>query len=223
LVLWTPTAEQAGNNPVVLRVSDGRGGVTEKSFSIVVGTVRVNHAPSVVSNPLTSVTVGGDYQYDTRADDPDSDSVVWNLVNAPDGMSVDPNSGAVRWTPTAAHVGTHSVTVRAADGQGGTATQSFTVTVLGVNRPPQIVSAPSTTATVGSSFVYPVRTSDPDGDAITFSVAGPSGMTIDPATGLIRWIPTPAAVAIHEITIVVSDGLVTTAQTFDLDASAAAV
>jgi len=43
---------------------------------------------------------------------------------------------------------------------------------------------------IGQTFVYDVDATDPDGDALTFSlVAAPSGMTIDPASGLVRWTP----------------------------------
>jgi hypothetical protein len=57
--------------------------------------------------------------------------------------------------------------------------------------PPQISSVPSSAATPGQPYLY-----DEDGRAeasgttpLTWSVTQPTGMTIDPQTGLISWIP----------------------------------
>src|SRR5262249_15202148 len=154
-----------------------------------------------------------EYRYDARATDPDGDPLVWDLESGPTGMSVDPLSGAVRWSPTVAQLGDAAVRLRVSDGQGGTAEQSFTVSVRGANRPPQVISTPPTTAAAGTPYAYPVRATDPDGDRLMFSVFGPPSMTIDPSNGLLRWAPSAGDVAIYEITVAVSDGQATAFQT----------
>ncbi len=53
-----------------------------------------------------------------------------------------------------------------------------------------LLSPPSRlrTGMEGSSYEYTVAAEDPDKDAVEFSLsAAPDGMTIDSATGLIRW------------------------------------
>lgn len=59
------------------------------------------------------------------------------------------------------------------------------------NRTPDITSVPSSGLQNGV-YVYQVGAVDPDGDALSYSlVSGPSGMTIDRSSGLIRWQPEP--------------------------------
>lgn len=61
------------------------------------------------------------------------------------------------------------------------------------NQTPIITSTPITTATVGAAYTYNVTATDPDGNALTFSLTiNPTGMTINSTTGLINWIPTTA-------------------------------
>ena len=81
----------------------------------------------------------------------------------------------------------HPVTVRADDGRGGLDEQSFTIDVVG-NRPPEIVSAPVTTAVLGHEYTYDVDAIDPDDDPVTYSIVEyPLNMTIDSHTGVINW------------------------------------
>ncbi|MGH9902740.1 MAG: putative Ig domain-containing protein, partial [Pyrinomonadaceae bacterium] len=57
------------------------------------------------------------------------------------------------------------------------------------NRPPVITSQPLTTSGEGQLYSYQVQASDPEGDALTFSLLqSPAGMSISPA-GLIEWTP----------------------------------
>ena len=58
------------------------------------------------------------------------------------------------------------------------------------NAVPQLTSTPVTTATVGILYHYDVDATDADGDALTYALTrAPEDMMIDPASGLITWIP----------------------------------
>ena len=56
------------------------------------------------------------------------------------------------------------------------------------NSPPKIVSSPPERTEEGV-FRYPVQVEDSDGDTLMFSLRGeaPTGLEIDPATGVIQW------------------------------------
>ncbi|MHC1745314.1 MAG: putative Ig domain-containing protein [Syntrophobacteraceae bacterium] len=67
--------------------------------------------------------------------------------------------------------------------------------------PPTINSTPVITAAVGVDYVYDVNAVDAPGDVVTFSLdAFPSGMSINPTTGAIAWLPAaegPAGVTVR--------------------------
>jgi RHS repeat-associated protein len=207
LVTWVPAAAQLGPNPVTVRVADGRGGFATQGFTVQVTTQTTNRPPNITSNPPGAATVGRLYAYNLAGSDPDGDPIGWSLDTAPAGMSVDAELGTLRWTPTADQLGGQSVVVRADDGRGGWATQSFTITVRAVNLPPGITSTPPTTAAVGQAYAYAVGANDPDGDPLTFSLTtAPTGMTVDAASGLIRWTPTSGQTGSRAVTVHVEDG-----------------
>ena len=109
-------------------------------------------------------------------------------------MTINPTSGLIAWTPLAAQVPSASVTVRVSDGKGGSATQSYTITVAAAptpNQQPTIISTPVTTGTEGQAYAYDVNATDPDaGDTLTYELTtAPTGMTINPTSGLIALDP----------------------------------
>jgi len=75
------------------------------------------------------------------------------------------------------------------------ATQTFTVTVSEVNSAPAITTSPAqVSVNEGSTLSVPFSATDPDlpAQTLTWTLAAgaPSGISIDPATGLLTWIPT---------------------------------
>ncbi len=78
--------------------------------------------------------------------------------------------------------------------------------IILASREPQIVSAPPITAN-GYHYEYPVKAVDPDGDRITYRLeTAPTGMSIDPYSGLIAWdIPPDHRGAVH-VRVEANDG-----------------
>ncbi len=93
-----------------------------------------------------------------------------------------------------------AVVVTAFDGTvAGTAKQSDILVV--VNSAPRITSTPPTTA-VNGVYAYHVTAEDPDSDRLTYSlVQAPENMTIDPATGQIRWSLPPNSGSKQEVPV----------------------
>ena len=86
-----------------------------------------NRARRSPPTPITDAAVGEPYGYDAAATDPDGDALTFRLLAGPAGMTVDPPSGLVQWTPTADQAGTQSVLLTVEDGRGGSDTQTFTL------------------------------------------------------------------------------------------------
>ncbi len=77
-----------------------------------------------------------------------------------------------------------------------------------INSAPTIISNPPATAALLQPFVYDVDAIDPDGDTLNYQLLSDiPGMTIDPASGVIRWLPLVGEQdLVKDIVVRVSDG-----------------
>lgn len=129
LIAWTPNTTQTGSQTVTVKVQDQGGLSDTQSFTITVP--EPNRAPLITSTPpLLQPTAGGLYRYDVTAMDLDvGDVLTYSLTTFPVGMSIDPATGVILWTPTLAQLGNQTVKVKVADQNGGSDSQTFTVNV----------------------------------------------------------------------------------------------
>ena len=88
-----------------------------------------NYPPSITSVPIKRVQANHLYYYQVIANDPENDKLSYFLDQGPDGMTVDRNSGEIRWTPTRLDIGTHTVTIRVNDGHQSSPLQQYVLTV----------------------------------------------------------------------------------------------
>ncbi len=191
--------------------------------------VVANIAPVITSTPILAGTQGVAYSYDVNATDANGDTLTYSLVEpAPLGMTIDPASGLIAWTPAGQAVD-NPVTVQVSDGSL-TASQSFTVNVPAAVAPAAPVFITPTTlppAFEQTLYTTTVNATDANGDTLTYSLVAPIplGMTIGPSTGVISW--TPAAGQVGQVPVTVraqdnsSSGLATI-QTFTINVNSAA-
>jgi RHS repeat-associated protein len=208
VLFWEPAGTQTGPNPVTVKVTNPSGRFSTQSFVVtVLGGAGQSTPPTIISTPVTAATAGQLYTYGVVANDPDPrGTYACGLAIAPAGMSVNPGSCLISWTPSVAQVGTHNVTVNVVDSAGLSATQSFSVTVAAANQPPAISSTPPTRVVAGQAYVYRILASDPDGDALTYAlIAGPSGMSVDEGTASVLWIPSSGQTGTFPVEVQVSD------------------
>lgn len=97
----------------------------------IAGGYQLNAPPFITSEPITSATEGVPYSYDVDAEDPnDGDVLAYSLDVAPEGMTIDPATGLIEWTPGIEQVGDNPVGVRVEDQDGLFDSQGFTIAVL---------------------------------------------------------------------------------------------
>jgi hypothetical protein len=143
----SPTAAQTsfvpdvpGSYTIQLVVRDGK--IDSVPALVVVEAQAVNHPPVITSTAVTTATAGQPYSYAAQAIDPDlGDVLTWSLLTAPSGMSIDPASGLISWTPAVGQVDNPTVSVRVTDQGGLPATQDFEIAVGAPNHPPVITFA----------------------------------------------------------------------------------
>ena len=202
-VPWTIV--EPGMHDVIARAYDDSGVWTDSS---PVHLIVQNGQPEMLSEPTYCAPIGALYRYDVEAADPNGDTLTYSLEYGPDDMTIDAVSGLITWMPTAAQVGQHEYRMIVEDGRGAGAGQTVMIYVPDAdNTPPQITSEPGFTTRVEREYVYDVDATDADDDPLTFRLmTAPDGMSIEPSTGLITWMPLEEQIGTHTVTVVADDG-----------------
>ncbi|MCP4491599.1 MAG: hypothetical protein GY820_30470, partial [Gammaproteobacteria bacterium] len=98
------------------------------------------------------------------------------------------------------------MTFTVTDPGGLTDSAAVTITAADTNRAPVLDTADPVSTAEGTPVTFQVPAQDPDGDPLTFTLAGaPGGMTIEQETGLISWTPETGQHGTHSVTVDVSD------------------
>jgi hypothetical protein len=87
-----------------------------------------NAPPSFVTTPPETFK-GTQYSYKPVAQDPDDDSVTYQLESAPEGMAIDPQSGQIEWAIGTEQMGEHRIRIVARDDEGTQAVQEYILTL----------------------------------------------------------------------------------------------
>lgn len=171
------------------------------------GKVIVNTPPKIISKPIKKAFVDSLYTYQVRAEDIDGDTLIYKLLQAPQGMRIDSISGLITWTPTVNSPKTNKVEVRVQD-KYYSDTQSFTI-VVSKNRPKQFVKSFSGTDTTRASFSFEDRGSA----VVNFNHGVTSGKSISfsfydtiPPPEVIDKTPSFKAVAFFTIESILDSG-----------------
>lgn len=156
--------------------------------------------PKILSQPPTYVEAGLTYTYPLLAMDPDTDTLLFRLLDAPEGMHIDPFSGHIDWTPQPDQTGAHAVSVSVTDPHCGEDTQQFSVRV-------NLVSAPAV-----SFWASPCSGVNPGGDiTLYWNVHSADSIEIDHDIGQVAengqlTIPSPESPTAYTLTAINEGG-----------------
>ncbi|WP_160153355.1 putative Ig domain-containing protein [Microbulbifer sp. ALW1] len=197
---------------LAVRAKDPSGRTVYTHFNL---TVQPGNEPPIVANPIPnrSGSVGSAFSYTfptSTFSDPNGDSLTYsaklsNGNNLPSWLSFNASTRKFSGTPTSG--GTWDVRVTANDGNGGTVSDIFRITVTSNSAPVLVTPIPNRyyTVQIGDPIYFSVKNnfSDPDGDTLTFSASGlPSGMSINSSTGAISGL----GFGYWTVTVTASDG-----------------
>ena len=168
----TVTGVAAGTPTITVTAIDGYGGTVSDDFTVTVN--QPNRAPTV-ANAVDdqSVAVNATANVDVSAvfNDLDNDTLTLSASSSDTATATASLSGTTL-TLTGVALGTAQVTLTAADGNGGQASDTFDVTVTS-SAP--VVANPIANAKVGPGLTRDIDLtpvfSDPDGDTLTYSAS----------------------------------------------------
>ena len=208
-----PTADVGVFSNIVITASDGTLTASLPAFSIQV-LAAANDTPTISGIPPTSVVAGSNYSFKPSATDPAGKVLTFSIQAMPPWATFSASTGALTGTPTSANIGTFAgIVIAVSDGTSTTALPVFSIQVQSPpDHAPVIGGTPSTNVVAGASYSFTPTASDPDGDALTFSVANrPSWASFSNTTGQLSGTATTGNVGIFSgIVISVSDGTLTT-------------
>ena len=222
----SPGASADGPYSVTITAVDPDGASVSTEFVWSVDNI----APSLTA-PLPPVAFDDSSQVSVPTaqsfEDIDGDELTFMVTGLPEGLIIDPETGIISGTlgSSASQDGPYTITVLATDAQGGTATNTFVMTVNNVAPIIDTGEGPNggssslgeggnavITRTIGLGEPLTIDvgglTLDPDGDAeLSFRVSDlPPGLTLDPETGVVTGAPSLPQTEPFEFVITVDDG-----------------
>jgi len=211
-----PTTARPLYQRILISVTDGKAFSELPAFDLTVqGGTGTNSAPTISGTPTASVVAGNAYEFIPQATDPDGQTLAFSVTGLPAWATFDTATGRLGGTPAASNVGPHGgIVISVSDGVASASLAAFSIEVTAGTTPgpgnqaPTISGTPASTATVGQAYSFTPTAADPDGQALTFSIANrPTWATFNTATGRLTGKPTAADVGTYSgIVITVSDG-----------------
>ena len=178
---------------VTVKADDNNGGTATIDVTITVADV--NESPefsvetasrTIAENTTTGVAIGAPV---TAADPDTGDTPAYTLEGADlDSFDIDSASGQIQTKSGVTYdhetKSSYSVTVKADDNNGGTATIDVTITVADVDEPPEFDSATATrevpeNTEAGENIGAPITANDPDNDTLTYTLGGADASSFD--------------------------------------------
>ncbi|WP_428628510.1 Ig-like domain-containing protein [Sphingopyxis sp.] len=208
-IAYTPNANFNGTDTITYTISDGQGGFSTATVTVVVRPV--NDAPVAIDDAATTdedmpVTI----RVLANDTDPDGDPLTVVAGSAANGTVTINADGTITYTPNRNFNGNDTITYTISDGKGGfsTATIGVTITVIASNDPPDTVDDIATTDE-DTPVTVPVlaNDSDPEGNPLTVTGAtAPNGTVVVNSDGTITYTPNPNFNGTDTVTYTVSDG-----------------
>jgi hypothetical protein len=172
----------------------------------------VNQTPTISGVPTTSANPNIPYSFLPAASDPDGDPLIFGIDAKPVWAMFNTSTGQLSGTPTAADAGTYrGIVIWVSDGKSQALLPAFDLTVGStavVNQAPTISGTAPPSVVAGSAYTFTPTASDPDGNALTFSIRNrPAWASFSAANGRLQGTPQLTNVGSYaDIVISVSDG-----------------
>jgi hypothetical protein len=211
---WTPGAAQAGTFRVTFTATDDGVPLASDSEQIAITVGSANRPPTLAPIGSRGGDVGIPVAIALSATDLDANRLAFNVAGAPTGSTLtDRRDGTAEWSwlPGPGQSGNFPLTFTVTDDGTPIASdsESITLTIGPVNRPPVLQPIGDRSGDAGAPLEIALVATDPDGDALAFQVSGspPDAVFTDHKDGTARWswLAPAGASAPFKITFTVTD------------------
>jgi len=201
--MFIPEADYNGMVKFNFVANDGELNSAPATFFIDI--MPVNDAP-VVADATYEMEANTALTVELTATDIDSSDFSFLVVEEPDNGQVTVLGNQLTYTPVNGYAGADVISYVANDGVDNSNIGYLTFNVVQENTPPEIVSSPELSAFENELYEYTVVAIDEENDPLLYSLTNsPGGMSIDPDTGHISWLPQVGQSGFYTISVLVKD------------------
>jgi hypothetical protein len=193
----TPATGAGGTYNVTLRASNGVATDANQSFVLT-----VNEATTITSAASASFTVGTAGSFTVIAGGYPAPTLS-QTGTLPSGVTFNSSTGVLSGTPAAGTGGTYTISLKASNGVGTDASQTFALTV---NETPTITSANSATFTAETTGSFTVTATGFPTPTLSEKGTLPSGVSFDEGTGVMSGTPAASTGGTYSLTFTASNG-----------------
>jgi len=199
-----------GNHSVEVVVIDDMERQVERTFSDLFVIYNVNDPPFILGTPKKNCLEDTLYEFGPLISDGDPEDIhTWTMDTDAMFLSIDVQTGHIRGTPDNSHLGNYNIGLTVTDRGGLFDMLNFTLTVINVNDPPEIISEFPGTLTEDVPFTLKLEAIDidPTGDLLLWSMrTNCSFLNLKRAEGILSGTPANKDVGPFHVLINVSDG-----------------
>ncbi|MFA0412762.1 SslE/AcfD family lipoprotein zinc metalloprotease [Vibrio renipiscarius] len=241
VISLTPTSDAAINGletvyAVTAVVSDNTVS-REQTFAVTILPKGVStpsiDAPVIAAIPQQFIRLGENkpleiqISAERRTGEKQGGAFIYELIQAPDWVSIDINSGLISLSPDIDSAGPYQLIAKVSDATKGYAARAvaFNLIITEVtssasedNIKPSIANIADFSLIAGSTHNLKVSASDPDGDVPLYSMMDSPSWVFINANGNMSFLPQSNDVSetAHSVTVRVSDGLLSETETFNV-------
>lgn len=208
-LMWTPTIAQVGTVQPKFRIESGRQSL-EKNL-----TIHISEAPLLWAAPAPQNLVATQPFQITLTADGSGQTLQYSCISGcPQGMTLDPGTGVLSWTPLFNQAGGHTLAL-----QARTAAQTIAQTLsLTVAEAPLHLTAPAAARLVATENLQVQLQAEAGGQTIAYScvAACPQGFAVNSSSGAVQWTPLATMIGDHIMTLQATAGSLTQQQTLSV-------
>ena len=120
LLTWTPTEGVLSSGLISIKVSDRQLDESDDALydiqNFALSVTAVNDPPIITSIAPTNAVEGEEYIYQIEVEDPDDLEFTYLLINEPQGMNIDFETGTLTWIPDQGNIIYQDIILKVQDG-----------------------------------------------------------------------------------------------------------